>query len=1117
MRDPEFTNNMSSFIERCVILPSIIGNQFTKEELVSSEDIWGLISSRAGTFARSPMTKNGVRVDPHPKCKDAVPYFEEKFKDAINYSVTSWSWKFKGAGKTSKYNPGTRALNQNLKEQIGVLYQNNSSVDSILKHNMMINAINSYRSGKYPAAKAQLHHEAGGLISGDLAEKTLTGSLAIMKIIVYGAFVFLFPMLLLTGEIAKYKAWITAAFSLALWSPLFSMINMIIDFAYQPATIVSYSSWSTELKKFDSIASTAANLSLMIPFLSFWLTRMGEGGFMHLAGSIMATANSAASGLASEKSSGRREWDNESIRNRNNDNVSSNKHDTSMQYASAAARSMMSDGSTEMIRPDGKVVYFGGAGQNTSVGETKYTEGVGFNMHSEEGIRRETQEMEANTVARSKAFDKMVASESSALYSLSQSMKSDSGFNIDTSTEEGKETANAINEINRLGDTDEYAWRQNAEAKLRANSGLSANIAKFLGGLAGLNLEIGVDGSVGAENSSSQRATSDNDVIGENTTNTKLGIRDSYTKHVSSLESGGVDKNTQNSIRESYQEIERLDETSSINKSNIDSHNKLKNYVESNSGEMSKDMTEEVKDHYQKLYGGGAFGVFQAVSARTEKAQEAFRDLTASKYQAKFNEIKAQGQQIESSNKVEEFANSNKIESNIGSSRDQFARDNNIKTDSSATAEKDFAEKRDRIQGSYQAKSESRATEYDDTRNTIIKEQEARQGQIDQYEKDRIGKGFAAKNIVNRAAKDFWEQSAHNTFVACAELMKSYNHSSTQELYNVLTTSDVGELYNILEETNAAKYFTVDNARAASSIIAVLMSNLKPLQFLPDADPANCFSIKSYTHPINKGNNLWLFLSTDPSSRELTLPLNASILELFISSIRKTRAKANNKIWVVVDELPSLGKLPSLTQLMAEGRKYGTCVLAGLQSTSQLYHHYGDAESSTLIGLFKTKFAFSSDDPRMGELYSKLCGRKTMISQQKNTSFGANEFRDGVSYNERSEQLPLIPYEDFGKLNIEECYVILPEMSTRVDKIKTPEAKIKDKNDWFIELPEELEDSYSTKRPQKKSKKDQLKNAEHNQDVSIEAVDATTAKASKKTNTKSQNKKEDVEQEIGFE
>ena len=263
------------------------------------------------------------------------------------------------------------------------------------------------------------------------------------------------------------------------------------------------------------------------------------------------------------------------------------------------------------------------------------------------------------------------------------------------------------------------------------------------------------------------------------------------------------------------------------------------------------------------------------------------------------------------------------------------------------------------------------------------------------------------------------------------------------------------QLYEILRGTDTAKYFTKDNAKTASSIIAVLMANVKPLKFLKDTDKDNGFSIKSYTKGLNEGKKSWLFLSTDPASRELTIPLNASILELFISRMRRTRAKPNNKLWIVMDELPSLGKLPSIAQLLAEGRKYGACVLAGVQSTSQLYHHYGDAESSTLIGLFKTKFAFSSDDPKMGELYSKLCGRKTTISQQKNTSFGANEFRDGVSYNERSEQSPLVPYEDFAKLNIGECYAILPEISTRVAKIQTPEATTKDKNDWFMELAED--------------------------------------------------------------
>ncbi|MDC0864335.1 conjugal transfer protein TraG N-terminal domain-containing protein [Rickettsiaceae bacterium] len=770
VRDPEFISNMSNFIERCVILPSMIGKQFTKEELVESEDMWGLISSTAGTFTRTPMTVNGTRVDPHPKCKDAVPYFEKKFTDAIGSNVTSWSWKFQGAGKDANYNPASRALNQNIKAQIGVLYKNNSSVDALLKHNMMINAVNSYRSGKYPAAKAQLHNEAGGLISGDLAEKTLTGSLAIMKIIVYGSFIFLFPMLILTGGIAKYKAWITAAFSLALWSPLFSMINMVIDFAYQPATIVSYSSWSTELKKFDSIASTAANLSLMIPFLAFWLTRMAEGGFMHLAGSVMANANSAASAMAGEKASGRREWDSESIRNQNNDNVSSNKHDSSMQYVSGAARSMMSDGSMEMIRPDGKAVYFGGAGQSTSSGETRYTEGSGFNMHREEGVRRETQEMESETATRSTAFDRMVASEASALHSLAQNTKTDNGYNIDTSTEEGREVMKTLNAIDRLNDTNNYTWEQNAEAHLKGEVDpmlAAGRIAKYVAGV-----DVKAGGSVTAGNSSSQQVTGVNDIESGINSNNKSGTTDRASEHSAYLESKGVDKNTQDSVRESYQEVERLDKSIAQHKSNIDSHNKTYSFAESNSSEMSKDITQDVADHYQKLHGGSARDAHEAVSKKTDKAQEAFRDFTSAKYQEKFNEIKSQGEQIQTSNKVGDFASNNQINSNIGDKRDQFAKENNIDTDIKS-AETKMTGDHDRMKDQYEQGRYKNTMSYIKEQHDIKDKQSDKQEKIDKYEEDRIGKGFAASNIVNPAANIVTLGNAGNSIGRPKENVKS--------------------------------------------------------------------------------------------------------------------------------------------------------------------------------------------------------------------------------------------------------------------------------------------------------------------------------------------------------
>lgn len=45
----------------------------------------------------------------------------------------------------------------------------------------------------------------------------------------------------------------------------------------------------------------------------------------------------------------------------------------------------------------------------------------------------------------------------------------------------------------------------------------------------------------------------------------------------------------------------------------------------------------------------------------------------------------------------------------------------------------------------------------------------------------------------------------------------------------------------------------------------------------------------------------------------------------------------------------------------------------------------------------------------------------------------------------------MVSYEEFGKLGIGECYVILPKKSVRVAKIQTPKAEVPNKNAWFME------------------------------------------------------------------
>jgi len=310
--------------------------------------------------------------------------------------------------------------------------------------------------------------------------------------------------------------------------------------------------------------------------------------------------------------------------------------------------------------------------------------------------------------------------------------------------------------------------------------------------------------------------------------------------------------------------------------------------------------------------------------------------------------------------------------------------------------------------------------------------------------------GFNRKR-TGHSADPFWEQSAESLFIACTDYQRSTGDLRIEQLCSLVRGSSLGILQAKLKNTDASRYLESDNKTTASSILSVLAINAKPLSYLRNNTLDNSFSLKEHFKNIDQGAGNWLFLATKPSSRELTLALIACISELAFSRLLDIGIKEDRRIWFVIDELSALGKLPSLPTLMAEGRKYGACVLSGLQSLNQLYSNYGQYEGSTIFGQFGTNFFFRNNEPAIAKTVSSICGRETIYRQQKNTSFGAHEFRDGVSYSEQQQQKDLVEYSDLAGLAVGECFVLLPEPQVRVAKLQVPEVKLPNKNAGFVQ------------------------------------------------------------------
>jgi type IV secretory pathway TraG/TraD family ATPase VirD4 len=255
-----------------------------------------------------------------------------------------------------------------------------------------------------------------------------------------------------------------------------------------------------------------------------------------------------------------------------------------------------------------------------------------------------------------------------------------------------------------------------------------------------------------------------------------------------------------------------------------------------------------------------------------------------------------------------------------------------------------------------------------------------------------------------------------------------------------------------LKNTEASRYFAGDNKITANSILSVLATNSKPISYLVDHSNNGNFSLKEYFSNLKQGSDSWLFLASKPSGRELTLPLIACLTELAFSQLIDIGIDQNRRVWLVIDELASLGKLPALSTLMAEGRKYGASIIAGVQSLNQIYDHYGSYAGSAIFGQFGTNFFFRNNEPAIAKMVSNMCGTETINRQQKNISFGANEFRDGISYHEQQQKKDLVEYSDLAGLAIGQCYALLPEPSVRIVKLQTAKIKQLDKNLGFVAI-----------------------------------------------------------------
>ena len=268
----------------------------------------------------------------------------------------------------------------------------------------------------------------------------------------------------------------------------------------------------------------------------------------------------------------------------------------------------------------------------------------------------------------------------------------------------------------------------------------------------------------------------------------------------------------------------------------------------------------------------------------------------------------------------------------------------------------------------------------------------------------------------------FWVTAARQLFSNGAGVLWSRGVTENKVLVDHLLKTELTALAEAMEGTVAQSIVDPENPKTALSVRAMLTANLSALEFLPDTGEP--FSIRDWI--ADEDREGFLFLTSRGDQHASLRGLISTWLEIAVNAMLSLAQERERRIWVILDELPTLHQVPSLQPGLAESRQFGGCFVLGVQVASALRDLYGRNGAETISGLCGTRVVLAAPDRDTAQWSADSLGRSEFEEVTEGVTYGANTIRDGVSLTPRRELRALALPSEIMRLPNLEGYLKFP-------------------------------------------------------------------------------------------
>ncbi|MCC3855664.1 type IV secretion system DNA-binding domain-containing protein [Vibrio parahaemolyticus] len=320
------------------------------------------------------------------------------------------------------------------------------------------------------------------------------------------------------------------------------------------------------------------------------------------------------------------------------------------------------------------------------------------------------------------------------------------------------------------------------------------------------------------------------------------------------------------------------------------------------------------------------------------------------------------------------------------------------------------------------------------------------------FDADWISETLLPSSNSNSGSEKFFTSAARAVVSAALQNLYLDGPKSLLSLLRATAWNDLELLKELVAGTPAETYFNEDNERTLESIRSTIVDGVRPLRLLKEENKKGFFSIRDWIAEGDEPNadDSWLFLPVRESEIEVQKPLISTWIQAAAKGLMARGVNNERTLWIVVDELPSLKKIPALSMLMAEGRGFGAAVVLGIQEINQLEEEFGKNTSKTILGLCSTQFHFRLNNADTAEWVSKVLGEAEREEVDEDLNYSADDIRDGVRVSSKRQNRKIVLPSEIMDLPDLSCFAKIWGVESKA-RIDIPFLRLPKIADGFIQ------------------------------------------------------------------